>query len=191
MHCSWLGSKPFCLTSSPATVKESPGHSYCSANGGWLKDQLLPAQASPLNNLAGLLHVKLPPLHATVGLKAVSWYCFWIGCYLPEDLDPVFGSALGRSFLSDLKGRRRSVGSGGWSHFSILLLSFSTHRTALWLFLFTSGPCLRSCRGYTSWRFSGTLLLGEGSRHRGAMWPNYQDENEFNAHLVCCMCCMG
>lgn len=77
--------------------------------------------------------MKLPPLYAAVDLKTLNWCWFWIGCYLPEDLDPAFGSALGRSFLSDLKRGRRSVGSGGWSHFSVLLLSCSVHRTVLGL----------------------------------------------------------
>lgn len=48
-------------------------------------------------------------------------------------MDPGFGSTLGRSFLSDLKGRRRSVGSCGWSHFSVQLslpLSLPVHCTA-------------------------------------------------------------
>lgn len=42
------------------------------------------------------------------------------------------------------------------------------------------------------WRFFGaSSFLAGPTDTRGAMWPSYQDEQEFNAHLVCRMCCMG
>lgn len=64
----------------------------------------------------------------------------------------------GRSFLSDLQGEwRRSVGSGGWSHFGTSAVSLFIARPFGWLSLFTSQPFSRSCRGCTGPLAGGSL----------------------------------
>lgn len=79
---------------------------------------------------------------------------------------------------------------------SLLLLPLCSFITRPFgcLSLFTSQPfceVLQGCTKLLAGSSLGHLPFRRGQQTLGDMWPRYQDEHEFNTHLICRMCCMG